>query len=116
MVKKGLCARRDLVQKYHFACLETLATMPEADKARMRAVPPWETKSKGMPENGIRPISDAMFMNDSTMTRIAIPETRKPPKSSGERAAMRKHLIVNRTNRMTRAVAPTKPNFSAVTA
>ena len=100
----------------HFARLETLATMPEADNARMRAVPPCETKSKGMPESGMRPISDAIFMNDSTMTRMAIPETKKPPKASGARAAMRRHFMANKTKRATKAVAPAKPNSSPATA
>lgn len=49
-------------QEYFF--LDKLRSIPTSKSASMRAVPPWLTKIRGVPDNGKRPSIEAIFMKD----------------------------------------------------
>ena len=97
-------------------CLDTLAITPTSASANASAVPPCETNISGTPTKGTRPTIDAMLKKDCPTISVVSPTTRKPPKASGARAAIRKARVIKATKNSTNAVVPTKPNSSPATA
>ena len=59
--------------------LDIFAIIPVAPKVIIKAVPPWLTNKSGIPDNGIIPSIDEIFINDSISISIAIPIAISPP-------------------------------------
>lgn len=90
--------------------------MPAAPKVIINAVPPWLIKSSGIPDNGIMPSMEAIFINDSMIISIAIPIAVSPPNMLGDLAPILKDLKRKRRKSKISTMLPTKPNSSACTA
>ena len=90
--------------------------IPTEERVKNNAVPPWLTKSKGIPDRGKTPSIADILKNDCDNISITIPKVKSPPNKSGLLLAILNPWKVKKRKNKISKTLPTKPNSSAATA
>ena len=96
--------------------MEILAIIPVAQSMTISAVPPWLMNNNGIPDIGIIPSMEDIFMNDSIIMSIAIPLDASLANISFDLTAILNELKINSKNKIIKVILPRKPNSYAQTA